>query len=99
LDGGLQINTIIYYYMRSINIGILGTVSTKCSDSESSPRLVVDPTRGKKNLTKDMMLFLGIEMAGRIKNATPKFFLWVVLELPYKEIGGEGRGPKAEDFF
>jgi hypothetical protein len=46
-----------------------------------------------------MMLFLGIEMAGRTKNATPKFFLQVVLELPYKEIGGEGRGPKAEDFF
>jgi hypothetical protein len=56
-------------------------------------------TRGKKNLTKDTMLFLGIEMAGRTKNATPKFFPRVVPELPYKEIGGEGRGPKAEDFF
>jgi hypothetical protein len=56
-------------------------------------------SRGKKKLTKDTMLFLGIEMAGRTKNATPKFFPRVVLELPYKEIGGEGRGPKAEDFF
>jgi hypothetical protein len=43
------------------------------------------------------MLFLGIEMAERTKNATPKFCPRVVLELPYKEI--EGRGPKAEDFF
>jgi len=47
-------------------------------------------TRGKKNLTKDTILFLGIEMAGRMKNATLKFFPRVVLELPYKEIGGEG---------
>ena len=54
--------------------------------------------RGKKKLTKDTMLFLGIEMAGRTKNATPKFFPRVVLELPYKEIGGGG-GPKADDFF
>ena len=47
------------------------------------------------------MLFLGIEMARRMKNATPKFFPQVVLELPYKEIGGGGggRGPKAKDFF
>ena len=44
------------------------------------------------------MLFGGIEMAGRTKNATPNFFPRVVLELPYKEIGGGG-GPKAEDFF
>jgi hypothetical protein len=36
------------------------------------------------------MLFLGIEMAGRTKNATPKFFPRVVLELPYKEIGRGG---------
>ena len=36
------------------------------------------------------MLFLGIEMAGRTENATPKFFPRVVPELPYKEIGGEG---------
>ena len=35
------------------------------------------------------MLFLGIEMAGRTKNATPKFFPQAILELPYKEIGGE----------
>ena len=45
------------------------------------------------------MLFLGTEMAGRTKNATPKFFPRVVLELPYKKIGGKGRGPKAKDFF
>ena len=44
------------------------------------------------------MMFLGIEMARRTKNATPKFFPQVVLELPYKEIWG-GRGPKAEVFF
>ena len=36
------------------------------------------------------MLFLGIEMAMRTKNATLKFFLQVVLELPYKETGGGG---------
>ena len=54
-------------------------------------------SKGKKKLTKDTMLFLGIEMAGRMKNATPKFFLWVVLELPYKEIGGEGS--KGQRFF
>jgi hypothetical protein len=48
------------------------------------------PARDKKKLTKDTMLFLGIEMAGRMKNATPKFFPRVVLELPYKEIGGGG---------
>ena len=50
--------------------------------------------RGKKKLTKDTMLFLGIEMAGRTKNATPKFFPRVVLELPYKEIGGGVQRPK-----
>ena len=33
-----------------------------------------------------------IEMAGRMKNATPKFFPRVVLELPYKEIGGGSKG-------
>jgi hypothetical protein len=42
------------------------------------------------------MLFLGIEMAGRSKNATPKFFPQVVLEL--RKFRG-GRGLKAEDFF
>ena len=52
-----------------------------------------------QNLTKDTMLFLGIEMAARLKNATPKFFPWEVLKLPYTEIWGAGRGPKAEDFF
>ena len=36
------------------------------------------------------MLFWGIEMARRTKNPTLKFFLQVVLELPYKEIGGGG---------
>ena len=53
-------------------------------------------SRGKQNLTKDTMLFLGIEMAGRTKNATPKFFPRVVLELPYKEIffGGGVQRPK-----
>jgi len=28
-------------------------------------------------------------MAGRSKNATPKFFPWVILEFPYTEIWGE----------
>jgi hypothetical protein len=45
------------------------------------------------------MLFLGIEMAGRTKNATPKFFPRVVLELPYKEIGGEGGVQRPKIFF
>ena len=47
------------------------------------------------------MLFLGIEMARRMKNATPKFFPQVVLELPYKEIGGGGgrEGSKGQRFF
>ena len=45
------------------------------------------------------MLFLGIEMARRMKNATPKFFPQVVLELPYKEIGGGGEGSKGRRFF
>ena len=58
--------------------------------SQSQTVSVALLSRGKKKLTKDTMLFLGIEMAGRMKNATLKFFPWVVLELPYKEIGGGG---------
>jgi hypothetical protein len=45
------------------------------------------------------MLFLGIEMAGRLKNATPKFFPQVVLELPYKEVLGRGPNGKGQRFF
>ena len=37
-----------------------------------------------------MTLILGLKMAGRLKNATPKFFPQVVFELPYKEIWGGG---------
>jgi hypothetical protein len=37
-----------------------------------------------------MTLILGLKMAGRLKNATPKFFPQAVLELPYKEIWGGG---------
>jgi hypothetical protein len=37
-----------------------------------------------------MTLILGLKMAGRSKNATPKFFPQAVLELPYKEIWGGG---------
>ena len=43
-----------------------------------------------------MNLILGLEMAGRLKNATPKFFPRVFSELLYKEIWG---GSKADDFF
>jgi hypothetical protein len=35
-----------------------------------------------------MTLISGLEMAGRSKNATPKFFPWVFSELLYKEIWG-----------
>ena len=45
-----------------------------------------------------MTLILGLKMAGRSKNATPKFFPQVVLELPYKEIWGGG-GPEGQIFF
>ena len=38
-----------------------------------------------------MNLILGVEMAGRSKNATPKFFPRVFSELLYKEIWGGGR--------
>ena len=44
-----------------------------------------------------MNLILGLEMAGRLKNATPKFFPRVFSELLYKEIWGGGS--KADDFF
>ena len=37
-------------------------------------------------------------MAARTKNATPKFFPWVILELPYKEIWGGG-GVQKPKFF
>jgi len=45
------------------------------------------------------MLFLSIEMAGRTKNATPKFFPRVVLELPYKEIVVVGGDQRPKIFF
>ena len=45
-----------------------------------------------------MTLISGLEMAGKSKNATPKFFPWVFLELLYKENCG-GRGSKAHEFF
>ena len=44
-----------------------------------------------------MTLILGLEMAGRSKNATPKFFPRVFLELLYKEIWGGGS--KADEIF
>jgi hypothetical protein len=40
-----------------------------------------------------MTLISGLKMAGRLKNATLKFFPWVFSELLYKEIWG-GVGPK-----
>ena len=46
-----------------------------------------------------MNLILGLEMARRLKNATPKFFPWVFSELLYKEIFWGGGGSKADDFF
>jgi len=52
-------------------------------------------SRGTKKLIKDTMLFLGIEMAGRSKNATPKFFPPVTLQFLYKEIW-EGEGSKTQ---
>jgi len=39
---------------------------------------------------KDKILFLGLEMAVSMRNATEKLFPWVVLELPCKEILGKG---------
>ena len=43
------------------------------------------------------MLFLGIEMARRMKNATLKFSRRSFLSYHIRKLGG--RGPKAEDFF
>jgi len=42
-----------------------------------------------KKFIYDMALILGLEMAGRSKNATPKFFPWVFSKLLYiKNWGG-----------
>ena len=46
-----------------------------------------------------MTLILDREMAGRSKNATPKFFPRVVLELPDKGLWGGGGGLEGWFFF
>ena len=54
------------------------------------------PPRGKKKLTKDTMLFLGIEMARRMKNATPKFSHGSFLSYDIRKLG---EGSKGQRFF